>query len=32
VLNIELISPYGQARFETLAREVTDQRAISPSP
>ena len=24
VLNIELISPYGQARFETLAREVTD--------
>ena len=24
VLNIELISPYGQARFETQAREVTD--------
>ena len=24
VLNIELISPYGQARFETLASEVTD--------
>ena len=24
VLNIELISPYGQARFETPAREVTD--------
>ncbi|MGH3296758.1 MAG: SsgA family sporulation/cell division regulator [Trebonia sp.] len=24
VLNIELISPYGQARFETAAREVTD--------
>jgi hypothetical protein len=24
VLNIQLISPYGQARFETPAREVTD--------
>jgi hypothetical protein len=24
VLNIELISPYGQARFEIPAREVTD--------
>jgi hypothetical protein len=24
VLNIELISPYGQARFATPAREVTD--------
>ena len=24
VLNIELISPYGQARFETPAGEVTD--------
>jgi hypothetical protein len=24
VLNIELISPYGRARFETPAREVTD--------
>ena len=24
MLNIELISPYGQARFETPAREVTD--------
>jgi hypothetical protein len=24
VLNIKLISPYGQGRFETRAREVTD--------
>ena len=24
MLNIELISPYGQARFATPAREVTD--------
>ena len=24
VLNIELTSPYGRARFETPAREVTD--------
>ena len=36
VLNIELISPYGQARFETPAREVTDflRRAyqIAPTP
>ena len=24
MLNIELVSPYGQARFATPAREVTD--------
>ena len=34
MLNIELISPYGQARFVTPAREVTDflRRASQIAP